>query len=688
MWWKACLSVGSAAVVVALAVLLTRPAGEDQPAPPPGDTPRSVGAGSEPAPPKPAPSRGTTPRSVGGGSTPAPAKQGKRFALLVGINKYAHARFSQLKYAERDAQEMGDLLRTYGYDVTVLPGDKADKQTIEKAIERLSDQCKENDLLLLAFAGHGVQFTGESDAYFCPHDGRPFADRKDSLVSLHAVGQTLRRSFASTKVILVDACRSDLDDTRGVRGINDRDDLNFGKGTLVLLSCSATQVAAEPDKLQHGVFFHCVLEGLRGKAANDEGEVNFNRLAEYVLKTVPLLEKGQLPQQILSSSKNPVLALVPVRPAPEVIPGPKQPPPIPPVPEGPLFKVSGILICGANLIVNHAANNAEVEGIGCMSIPNSRGLDGAKADASDSSLTVHCGRGLLFTGRKADFKGKVIAFQGNTTIWSKDLDLTLNRGVSFSEGEKGTQPVSVAKIICSDAQLREEIRDQKGKLIRWRVGTFGDLAIDSVDRHFTGNKGSVTFWGTHSQLAPDKQGYQSIVEEMRLTRVEFPDGRMNSVARDNSTVYKFTYKVEILHLPAGDPEISIDRANLPKGGFLLSCEQVNVEFQPAAGKSWRHLLLDAKNVTLRTAHFVAQADQVKFDDNRNAFLLLASADRNVTVTKLKDPKETKRGKYVIAFLGSGDLVIDPDPSFEFHKDAMTREAVEQSEYIRRQLDER
>jgi TPR repeat protein len=57
-------------------------------------------------------------------------------------------------------------------------------------------------------------------------------------------------------------------------------------GIGVLFSCSRGEASWESDTLRHGVFFHYVLEGLRGKAGNDKGEVLFEALAAYAKSKV------------------------------------------------------------------------------------------------------------------------------------------------------------------------------------------------------------------------------------------------------------------------------------------------------------------------------------------------------------------------------------------------------------------
>src|SRR5262249_43924287 len=60
------------------------------------------------------------------------------------------------------------------------------------------------------------------------------------------------------------------------------------KGIAALFSCSAGEVSLETDQLGkgHGVFFHCVLEGLRGKARNKRGEGTWPGLSSYVIERV------------------------------------------------------------------------------------------------------------------------------------------------------------------------------------------------------------------------------------------------------------------------------------------------------------------------------------------------------------------------------------------------------------------
>jgi uncharacterized caspase-like protein len=109
--------------------------------------------------------------------------------------------------------------------------------------------------VLLAFAGHGLQFDGQDDAYFCPADARPFKDETRTLVSLISMYAEMKRSFAGVKLLLVDACRDDPKATRGTRGVDGDTAPRPPTGVGTHFSCSKRQRACEHPDLKHGVFF-------------------------------------------------------------------------------------------------------------------------------------------------------------------------------------------------------------------------------------------------------------------------------------------------------------------------------------------------------------------------------------------------------------------------------------------------
>ena len=66
------------------------------------------------------------------------------------------------------------------------------------------------------------------------------------------------------------------------KGFN-AESLSIPRGVGALFSCSSGEFAHESEKLKHGVFFHYVLEGLRGKARDQESADESLQLSLYAL---------------------------------------------------------------------------------------------------------------------------------------------------------------------------------------------------------------------------------------------------------------------------------------------------------------------------------------------------------------------------------------------------------------------
>jgi hypothetical protein len=260
-------------------------------------------------------------------STPltATGEQGPRHcAVLVGVNEYDHGNLTKLDYAANDASDLADVLKQHGYEVSLLTADQAKhdaalaptKTNIERTVKDLVGKHRKGDLILIALAGHGLQFDGDEDSYFCPQDARPFKDRIDTLVSVQWLyGRLEKDAAAGPKFVLVDACRNDPK-TRG-RGVAGDTAPAPPRGVSLLLSCSAGERSFEVEKYRHGVFFHHVIEGLRGKAKDEEDVVTWDGLRAYVkrqvAREVPLLIQGgatQHPQECGSLSGEPPVLLV------------------------------------------------------------------------------------------------------------------------------------------------------------------------------------------------------------------------------------------------------------------------------------------------------------------------------------------------------------------------------------------
>src|SRR3954452_22192581 len=96
----------------------------------------------------------------------------RRYALVVGINRYQSDNIPALSYAQQDARSMEELLDQLGFSVRSLLGRQATQAALAAELTALSSLPPETaDLLLLYFSGHGDADDGK--AYLLAWDYDP-----------------------------------------------------------------------------------------------------------------------------------------------------------------------------------------------------------------------------------------------------------------------------------------------------------------------------------------------------------------------------------------------------------------------------------------------------------------------------------------------------------------------------------
>jgi formylglycine-generating enzyme required for sulfatase activity len=278
-----------------------------------------------------------------------PACGGEKYALVVGVETYIPTELPSLEYAEDDADGIGRALESLGFSVITMTttSDNPRHQSttaariLEQVEKRLEDREK-GDIVVLAFLGHGVQFKGDKEFYFCP--GAAELKNRASLVPMGRVLEAVGRCGAGRKFLLVDACRDELSPEAAGKGVAiELDPAGVFRaepptGTIALFSCQPKEKSYELKKFGHSVFTHHVIEYLTGRAGPDRyprQEVSVEELVPYVQnqtresvdkllgarqKPEPLAPDGRIPDWPLGTLGS--LASVESSPA---VPGPPRP---------------------------------------------------------------------------------------------------------------------------------------------------------------------------------------------------------------------------------------------------------------------------------------------------------------------------------------------------------------------------
>jgi hypothetical protein len=245
----------------------------------------------------------------------------EKYALLVGVRDYPEAsELRSLQYSEEDVTELAQVLKqSTGFkreNVALLTEARAidgprllpRRENIQYELRQLAANLHPEDLVVVALAGHGLHFKGDSDSYFCPADAR--IDDKSTLLPFSAIVAELEKCKAGVRLLLVDASRNDSFvnndnvpssvDRMRAPGLADPSAIerhepdatpvaaNTGRasGVTALFSCAPTERAYDSPKIRHGVFYHFVIEGLKGKAASPGGDLNLAGLTHYVGQSV------------------------------------------------------------------------------------------------------------------------------------------------------------------------------------------------------------------------------------------------------------------------------------------------------------------------------------------------------------------------------------------------------------------
>ncbi|MEO8593148.1 MAG: tetratricopeptide repeat protein [Candidatus Solibacter sp.] len=255
------------------------------------------------------------------------------YAVIVGISRYPKLESKdQLAYAERDAQAIfTSLISPEGgnfrvENVHVLTNQKATLQDLRREIDTwLPSVAKEEDRVLIYFAGHGFMYQGKGYLAPADFDRTRIAETGYPMEDLSAViGGKIK---AKSKILLTDACHS------GAITPEDTEDLNnrFGDLTKSLFSLTASRARERSYEVAdlkggHGVFTYYVVEGMEGAAdSSGDGVVTADELAEYVhaqvreytgLKQNPTSDKANYDPEML-------LAYVPSKARPAAAPAAK-----------------------------------------------------------------------------------------------------------------------------------------------------------------------------------------------------------------------------------------------------------------------------------------------------------------------------------------------------------------------------
>ena len=216
------------------------------------------------------------------------------WALVVGINNYEYV--SPLAYACNDADVVSTViikdLHFPPDQVIILKDAQATKRAIlEKFLGLREGAGDPDDRILVFFAGHGYTEEGLRGpvGYLVPVDGNPA--NLSTLVRWDDLTRNTDLLFAKHILFIMDACYSGLAIQRTTPPGSQRfvSDMLQRLSRQVITAGKANETVADGGggpKGNHSIFTSYLLEGIKGKASDDNGILTANGLMHYTYEKV------------------------------------------------------------------------------------------------------------------------------------------------------------------------------------------------------------------------------------------------------------------------------------------------------------------------------------------------------------------------------------------------------------------
>lgn len=212
--------------------------------------------------------------AMGGGTGGTTEAKGNVYAVVVGVSKYENDAALELRYAARDAQAFGEhLLAANGLNVpranvSFLMNGEASAEAVRFALRDAASRAGANDLLIVYFAGHGVN-DGTGRLCLLPYDASTVSDASmwSTGLTQSALLDALAASRSTRRLVILDACQSGLM-AAGNTGLDARSLAGGDEGLCVLTATRPGESAHESDRLGggHGLFSYALLQALKGEA--------------------------------------------------------------------------------------------------------------------------------------------------------------------------------------------------------------------------------------------------------------------------------------------------------------------------------------------------------------------------------------------------------------------------------------
>lgn len=316
-----------------------------------------------------------------------------------------------------------------------------------------------------------------------------------------------------------------------------------------------------------------------------------------------------------------------------------------------------ISIIGPNVFIDQLHNRTKVEGRGVLQMPSNSDFNGNEL-AQQEDVKIFWRDGMDFAGalKNAEFRGKVVATQGESWVTCHRMLVGFDRPIYFNQMKKPGEPASgnkenakIQSVRCEPAPgdaLEDGMRSNhvyfnevkhdpitnavvKSQLLQAEELTLTAHGKDreQYNKVFAYGQGVVRIWQLgqkdwEAPANPDKPMPSGTLvsapkkeqdEEEKLTVVEY--GKRMTVD-DKKTFQEAVFhdNITVIHVPTKDPNANFKLHQLPPGSMLLKC--VNTlkvsAHRPPNAKPTQSMFAEG-NAYIRTDEYEGWGETIEYD---------------------------------------------------------------------------
>jgi lipopolysaccharide export system protein LptA len=356
-------------------------------------------------------------------------------------------------------------------------------------------------------------------------------------------------------------------------------------------------------------------------------------------------------------------------------------------PDGSVLVVAGnlaqvqmnkICILGPDVTIDQKNNTATVVGIGAMQMITDKSFEGDKLD-KPTELWIHWNKDMFFDGMMAQFRGGIQAQQVDSRLKCQEMQVFLDRAVSFKEGEKGGQPAKVRNLVCDKECRIEDSKNPGGQLQRYTRLTSPAVALDNENGIVNASGPGVTHIlqlesegddpGTGAAkpaVLPADPNRKESRKQLVLTRVSY---LWSMFANNRERTAIFRGDVDLIHVPTPNADLVVDPDHPPPGCMHLHCEQLKVFTRRQANGQTTQEMEAQKKVVINAQDFWGRADVVKYDERLDRIILEGSNGGTATLYQVKNKAgnpQTLTGSKIMYWRKTGAVSVSEGRDINLH----------------------